>query len=264
MYPSLNIFGLSLSVYSLTAIIGAFLSGFVFHKLIRRHAANNSREVAFLLCVTTGVLLGSRLLYAVVNMDVFFQNLKYFGFWVAISDSFSGAVFYGGLLGGLVAGIIAVKVMRLDLITYSASMAPIIPLFHSIARIGCFCAGCCYGIKSDFGFSAHGNTFVYAVNDVSRFPVQLLEAMLNLVLSLVLFYLLKRSENNMKLKGWMLRIYLMSYACIRIFTEFFRGDKDRGFVGILSTSQFISVIILVACLATIFLPKRIKTKKISA
>jgi len=38
----------------------------------------------------------------------------------------------------------------------------------------------------------------------------------------------------------------MSYGAARFLLEFFRGDSDRGFVfgGLLSTSQFIAVILM--------------------
>lgn len=91
-------------------------------------------------------------------------------------------VFYGGLIGGIAAGLIAIKSMRLNSGIYADTMAPVIPLFHGFARIGCFFAGCCYGVQSDIGFTAHGNQFVAEVNDVCRFPVQLLEAACNFAL----------------------------------------------------------------------------------
>ncbi len=264
MFPAINIFGRVIGTYALLAVIGAFLCGFIFCRLIRKRGMDDNPAIAFLLWIVVGVLIGGHLLYAIVNIGDFPRDIKFFGFFRAVMNLFGGSVFYGGLIGGLVAGLISIRVMKVDLTTYAACMAPIIPLFHSIARVGCFMGGCCYGVISKFGFVVHDNPYVPFINGVSRFPVQLLEASLNLILSFVLFFLLKKSEGSMRLKKSMLRIYLMSYACIRFFTEFFRGDVHRGFVGVLSTSQFISVIILTVCLATVFLPKLIKTKKISA
>ena len=48
-----------------------------------------------------------------------------------------------------------------------------------------------------------------------------------------------------KAKGRILDIYLLSYAPVRFILEFFRGDAIRGFVGPLSTSQFISLLIII-------------------
>lgn len=39
--------------------------------------------------------------------------------------------------------------------------------------------------------------------------------------------------------------YLISYALLRFFCEFLRGDSARGFIGFLSISQWISVAVVV-------------------
>ncbi len=263
MFPTINIFGRVIGTYALVAVIGALICGFFFCRMIRKRGLNDNQAIAFLLWIAVGVLIGSHLLYAVVNLPYLSLEIELNGVFKALINLFGGSVFYGGLIGGLVAGLISIKVMKADLLTYSYCIAPIIPLFHAFARVGCFMGGCCYGVISEFGFVVRNNPYVPLINNVSRFPVQLLESALNLVLAFVLFYLVKKSEKGTKLKKMMLRIYLMSYACIRFITEFFRGDEHRGFVGPLSTSQFISVIIFIICLATIALPKVIKNKKVS-
>ena len=263
MFPAINVFGRTIGTYALLALIGALLCGFIFCRLIRKRGLDDNPALAFLLWVFVGVMVGGHFLYALVNIGDFPKDIEFFGFFTAVVNLFGGSVFYGGLIGGLVAGLISIKVMKVDFLTYSACMAPVIPLFHAIARVGCFLGGCCYGVVSEFGFVVHGNPYVPFINGISRFPVQLLESGLNLILSAVLFFLLKKSDKSDKLKSSMLRIYLMSYACIRIFTEFFRGDIYRGFIGPLSTSQFISIIILIVCGLSYLLPKFIKTKKVS-
>lgn len=263
MFPAITIFGRTIGTYALMALIGALVSGFFFCRLIRKRGLNDNPAIVFMLLVALGVMAGGAFLYALVNLGDFPRDLKLFGLFKAFTNLFGGSVFYGGLIGGLITGTVVIKVMKLDFLTYSSCMAPIIPLFHAFARVGCFLGGCCYGVVSEFGFVVHGNPYVPFINGISRFPVQLLESGLNLILSAVLFYLLKKSEKSEKLKSSMLRIYLMSYACIRIFTEFFRGDIYRGFIGPLSTSQFISIIILIVCALSYLLPKFIKTKKVS-
>ena len=67
----------------------------------------------------------------------------------------TGIVFYGGLFGLLLAYHLG---LRTKMITIKEShaidvLAVSIPLFHAIARIGCFLAGCCYGIEKECVFS---------------------------------------------------------------------------------------------------------------
>jgi phosphatidylglycerol:prolipoprotein diacylglycerol transferase len=68
---------------------------------------------------------------------------------------------------------------------------PAIPLFHFFGRMGCFFAGCCFGIESSFGY-----TFRYSIikeaNGINRFPVQLLEALVNLLLFFIKDILTKK------------------------------------------------------------------------
>lgn len=203
---------------------------------------DDNDAIIFLLIVAVGVLVGGHLLYGITNAyrlpelsDA--SNIK--EFFNKLFIIFSGSVFYGGLFGGMIAGYAAIKAMKLDIKIYTDIMAFLAPLFHGIARIGCFLGGCCYGIECSFGFVAHGNTIVPSLNDVSRFPVQLLESACNFILSIIIYSLYRKH----KMQGRLFYVYLSSYAIIRFFDEFLRGDEIRGSLFGLSTSQFISVII---------------------
>ena len=199
--------------------------------------------ILFIVFLLVGALIGGHLLYAITNIKywpLLFRQTN-FDIWLQILIAiFGGSVFYGGLFGGMIAGAIAGKVLKLDMKLWTDLMAPIVPLFHAFGRIGCFLGGCCYGIESEFGFITHTNEFVPEINGVTRFPVQLLEAGCNIILAVVMFMLLKRRENE-RLKGNLIYIYLIAYGVIRFSDEFLRGDLIRGFVGFLSTSQFISI-----------------------
>jgi phosphatidylglycerol:prolipoprotein diacylglycerol transferase len=144
----------------------------------------------------------------------------------------------------MAAGAIYCRKKKFNISEYSDIIAPGVPLFHFFGRIGCFFGGCCYGIESSFGYTVHGNELLSSVNDVQRFPVQLLEATLNLILFIVLARLLSKGA----LKGKLFSIYLLCYSVIRFFDEFLRGDTYRGFLFGLSTSQIISIILFVCSL----------------
>ena len=75
---------------------------------------------------------------------------------------------------------------------------------------------------------------------MNRVPTQLIESVSEFSLFIILL-IIERKKNDTDL----LRIYLVAYAVIRFINEFFRGDEIRGvFLG-LSTSQWISLMILV-------------------
>jgi phosphatidylglycerol:prolipoprotein diacylglycerol transferase len=117
-------------------------------------------------------------------------------------------------------------------------VVPAIPLFHFFGRIGCFLAGCCFGIESSFGFTFN-HSIVDEANGINRFPVQLLEAFINILL----FFILDVFRRKKLFKQNIIYLYLLLYSFARFFIEFLRGDVYRGFFFVLSTSQIISILI---------------------
>ena len=108
-----------------------------------------------------------------------------------------------------------------------------------------FYGGGCYGIESKFGFVAHGNPFVPEINGISIFPIRLVEAAANLMIFSVLLWLYKKEIRGEKL----IFLYLALYCPCRFFLEFFRGDVYRGILFGISTSQWISIIIMLTLIA---------------
>lgn len=246
MYPYFEFFGRTITTYFLMALVGMFVAGIFACALARKRGYDDNDVIVVLLFSAIGVLLGGHLLYGLTNwklIPLLFTAESFSQFIEFAGAIFGGSVFYGGLFGAIIAASITIRVKKLDYTVYADMLAPAIPLFHCFARIGCFLGGCCYGIESSIGFTATGNTLVPTLNDVCRFPVQLLEAGLNLVLFLILYWLYRKSLTCRPLQGKLLLCYLMSYSVIRFFDEFLRGDAIRGFVLGMSTSQFISILL---------------------
>lgn len=246
MFPKITIFNKEITMYAVMSLIGILAAGFYAVKKTKEKKQDDNDMIITLLISAIGVFIGGHLLYAIVGYEDVITFLKSIGntnikeTLQLFITAFSGSVFYGGLIGGLIFGSIYIKRKKLDKSFYDIA-APTIPLFHFFARIGCFLVGCCYGIESKIGFT-YQNSMVPIANGVTRFPVQLLEALLNLVLFIVLNHLL----NKGKYKNKLIYIYLLSYAIIRFALEFLRGDLYRGFIGVLSTSQIISLIIIIS------------------
>ncbi len=106
------------------------------------------------------------------------------------------------------------------------------PLFHAFGRVGCFLAGCCYGKKLERTI-----TILNGIR-LERIPIQLIEAIFEFLLFIILTVIRKKDDNVN-----ILRIYLMSYSAFRFLDEFFRGDEIRGIFFGLSTAQWISLVI---------------------
>jgi phosphatidylglycerol:prolipoprotein diacylglycerol transferase len=245
MFPYFTLFGRELGLYSLMILCGIFSSGIYACLMARKFDYDYSDLIIFLLLISIGVIIGSHLLYAIVNynnMIYIFEKIKKINtfkkLFNVLNYLFGGSVFYGGLFGGLIVGYIISNNNCKYRNFFDISITSI-PLFHFFGRIGCFLGGCCYGIKSTIGFIYTKNPIIEA-NGVKRFPVQILEAIFDIVLFFLLNYLLRHK----KLKDKLLYVYLSVYAAGRFFIEFFRGDTYRGIWFSLSTSQIISILII--------------------
>lgn len=152
----------------------------------------------------------------------------------------TGIVFYGGLFGLIGIYYLMAKRKKLDLMVLNI-LAVVIPLFHSVARIGCFLAGCCFGKECDCFLGIRYTTMIESTEDTAiRLPVQLWESGFNFLLFIYLMYLLNRKDWKEK---HILRMYLLVYSIGRFILEFFRGDTVRGVLCGVSFSQMISIII---------------------
>jgi phosphatidylglycerol:prolipoprotein diacylglycerol transferase len=165
----------------------------------------------------------------------------------------SAGDFYGGFIGALVAASIFFRRHpRLPFWVTADLCGPAIALGQAIGRIGCFMAGDDYGSPTQLPWAL---TFTDpdaaqiggAPLGVPLHPVQLYES----ILCLLLFAFLVKLSRRKRFDGEVILAYTWLYAVGRFVLEFFRGDADRGFVfgGLLSTSQFIALILGPAAIA---------------
>lgn len=261
MFPSINILNKTISLYAIMAILGILFCGWYAVRLSKKNEIDDNITIEVLLVSCIGVFLGGHILYGITNFSLIIELLKNIGkienFSTLINcilEIFGGSVFYGGLIGGLIFGFIYMKKKKVDIPKLCDMLTPLIPLFHTFGRIGCFLSGCCYGIQSKVGFK-YTHALIESANGVNRFPIQLVEAGYNLILFFILSTLYKKS----KFKSNLLYLYLFLYSIARFAFEFFRGDSYRGFLFGLSTSQIISIVLFI--FSSIMLIKYILTRK---
>jgi phosphatidylglycerol:prolipoprotein diacylglycerol transferase len=169
---------------------------------------------------------------------------------------FVGITFLGGLAGGAFVFLLGYKLFAKEaqknyfhLVVQSAPCCILIA--HAIGRIGCFFAGCCYGIETDSFLGVHFHS--YPANQLGFvFPTQLFESAFLFVMFAVTSWLyFKEKKINFT-------VYLLSYGAFRFLIEFIRGD-DRGqfIISFLSPSQVLSLIMVIAAVLLIAFKKKI-------
>ena len=121
---------------------------------------------------------------------------------------------------------------------------------HAFGRIGCLFAGCCYGMECETPISIVFPVGSAAPAGIPLLPTQILESVFLFLLCAFLVWRLSKQKPFGTVSGW----YMALYGAWRFTIEFFRND-ERGFVGALSTSQFISIFIIAGGIALLLLVK---------
>ncbi|NLP35114.1 MAG: prolipoprotein diacylglyceryl transferase [Clostridiales bacterium] len=243
MLPTITIFGKTIAMYGLMIVLGLFIGIGI---AIARHKSNNFKkdDIIFASCYAgIGLVIGAKLLYILTTLP---QIIKNWDVLVSDINNFyqlltGGFVFYGGFIGAAIGFYIYCRQYNLNTIKMLDFFAPIIPIIHSFGRIGCFFAGCCYGINYEGLLHIIFEHSPVAPNGIPLFPIQLVESASNLSFGIILLFYAKKTERK---PGKVIGLYVIYYAIMRFTFEFLRGDIIRGFFLNLSTSQWISFLLL--------------------
>ncbi len=238
MYPELfHIGSFALPTYGFLMACGFLSALFLLRKRASRFGISPDDAADLGVWVLLAGLVGAKLLLLIVEWNRF-HLLEGRSLLELLR---SGGVFYGGLIGAIIAAVVFLRVRHLDFWAVADAAAPSIALGQAIGRIGCFAAGCCWGKECHLPWAV---TFTNAVAEqnvgvpigVPLHPTQLYEA----VGTLLLFGLLLVFERR-HFSGETFARYVVGYALLRGTIEFFRGDPRGEVFGLMSTSQFIAL-----------------------
>ena len=247
MYNDLFTIG-SFTIHTYGLLLALGILSAVFLCTYRGRKKNISEEFILniaLICLFAG-LVGAKLLYYITELPAIVQNPK------LLLNIGSGFVVYGGVGAGVLTGLWYCKQKKENALYIVDFMIPAVPLAQGFGRLGCFFAGCCYGIETTAWYGVH---FPHMPQDVFVIPTQLLSSIGDFIIAGVLLALSRRKRFD----GQILLGYMLLYGVGRFFLEYLRNDP-RGAVWIFSTSQFISIFIVgVGILGYILLQRRAAT-----
>jgi phosphatidylglycerol---prolipoprotein diacylglyceryl transferase len=214
-------------------------------ELVRRgHDPEPIGDLVF--AAVIGGLLGGKIYYAILMHDV------------GALLSRAGFVFWGGLIGGILACYLVVRRKRLSFTRISDVAGIAIAAAYSIGRTGCWAVGDDYGRPfNGFGAVSFPNgappstvanmTELFHIqappnaspNQVlSVYPTQLYEVALGFVMFLILWKYRKHNHAE----GWLFGLYCVLAGVERFFMEFVRAKDDRFFMGIFTSAQLIALL----------------------
>lgn len=207
-----------------------------------------------------GGLLGAKIYYAILMGDI--GSLL----------SRAGFVFWGGLIGGIVAVLAVAHYKKLDLLRIADVGGLAVAAAYSIGRSGCWAVGDDYGRpwNSAWAVKFPNGAPPSTVENMSRmfhmsfpaganpldvvavYPTELWEV----ALGFIMFYVLWRLRDHAHAEGWLFGVYCVLAGIERFFVEIFRAKDDR-FFGPITTAQVIAVIFVLVGFAIMYLRRNV-------
>lgn len=260
MYPNLFHIGpFTLHSYGLMLAIAFFAAIQIVLHYGKQELMKPGPTLDLVFYIFISALVGAKLLILIVDFHYYSAD------WHRLLGLYQvGGVFYGGLILAVIVSAWYMRKHQMNFWKTADVFCMGIVTGQMIGRLGCFFAGCCWGKAAPPGFPlAVTFTNPFAADQVGTplgiplYPVQLIEAAALLVILLILIY----SYRYRKFIGQQLCLYLLLYSIARFSLEFLRGDpRGSAFNGLLSTSQFISVIMFMFAIAIYFYRKDAKVE----
>lgn len=271
---------LDMPVYGYGVMLGLtfVINWYFFLALAKKRNLNFKSLVPAMIMAIVFAIIGARIFFILSNLDQDWPLAK------MLNLRKGGLVAYGGYIMGISAGLLTFRYHKdRHILRNLDTVAPCLALGLAITRLGCFLRGCCYGMRTEnpFGLSFPPESLV-AEQHADRgwhllesgwsthvIPTQLISSGTGFLLSgLTLWLVIRMAKNEeaavkaggktdpavggiFKLRdGHVFAIFVAGYSTYRFIIEFLRDDAGRGTVGLLSTSQFIALLLIV--LAAIF------------
>lgn len=252
-YP-LHTFGVLLS-------LGFILGTLYFLRLSRRSGEAPQRMVDLAFWIFISALIGSRILFVIVNLPEYLRHpLDIFKVWRG------GLVYYGGFIGAFLTGAWYLKRHGLHVWRVGDIALTSVMLGLSIGRWGCLMAADDFGKVTELPWAIKiPNLIGYPeFENLPLHPTQIYMSMNAFIIFLIAHFLINPRK---KYHGQTTFLVALLYAVGRSFIEIFRGDYKRGFIAewdilppvgpdFLSTSQFISIFIVLISIVMLFLLKK--------
>jgi len=230
----------TLHTYGVLVALGFLAALWMAGRLARRDYLNPESVTNLGIYCALAALAGAKVMMIFIDLPYYFSHP---GEIFTLATLQAGGVFYGGLIAALAVSWWYLRRSKLPAFRTADVFAPAIALGHGIGRLGCFSAGCCWGVECHLPWAV---TFTNPVAQdlvgvpLNRplHPTQLYEA----ASEFLIFAILYRAIGKPHRAGAIISLYLMLYSSARFVVEFFRyHEQGNLWGGPLDTSQWISL-----------------------
>jgi len=249
MYPTLIKFGsFEITTFGLMMFLAFVAAGWVLTRQFRRYGLSEELASTVVMAAALGGIVGAKIYYAILYRS-----------WHELFAR-AGLVWYGGLIGGLLACSYVVIRNRVDWLVAADAAAPALAIGYALGRIGCFLVGDDYGAPTNGWWGVafpKGSppTTAYALRDfgvhvdpaipddaiLKVHPTQIYESLSALVMFAILMALVRKPHR----RGRAFAAFLVMMGIERFLVEFVRAKDDR-FLGPFTVAQLISVVLIIA------------------
>lgn len=249
MFPHLiSVDGFFLPTYGLLVAIAFLVALALIGRLAARAGLNREAVLNLAIYCALAGIIGAKLLMILTDLPEYLKNPHEI---LSLSTFQAAGIFYGGLIAALATAFFYMRRKALPPLRTADVFAPGLALGHAIGRLGCFSAGCCWGVATHLPWAVtftnpEANKLTGVPLDTPVHPTQLYESFGEAVICLILLQLIRKPHRD----GAIISMYLMLYATLRFFVEFVRyHDQSNRLTGPFSTEQWISLGLIAAGLA---------------
>src|ERR1041384_7667876 len=145
MYP--EIFHISFAhTYGFLVALAFLVALWVAGRLGKEAGLNHEHLTNLGIYCALAAIAGAKIMILIVDLPYYVQHP---GEFFSLATLQAGGVFYGGLIAALLVAWWYIKRTGLPWLQTADVFAPAVAVGHGIGRIGCFMAGCCWGVECD-------------------------------------------------------------------------------------------------------------------
>ena len=174
-----------------------------------------------------GGVIGARLAFVLLNVGYFrLHPAEILHIWTG------GMTFYGGLAGGVLAGVLLCRARGIRVGDMADLIAPSFAIGYALGRVGCFLNGCCYGGLCEPPLGMRFHQPEGGLTPPSH-PAQLYAA----VAGLLMYFVLTRLEPHRRFPGQLMLVFVGLYGVYRFLVEFVREGVTAETTRLLGLTQ---------------------------
>lgn len=234
--------------YGVMIAIGFLLAIFLTTFRAKKKGLDPEIVVDLALISVIGGFVGAKILFVITNFKAFLKAP------LSVLGS-GGFVVYGGIIFASLFIFLYSKKKKFVFLEYMDLLVPQVAIAQGFGRLGCFCAGCCYGAETTSPLGVVFPEGSLSPVGVKLWPTQIFSAAGDFVIFAVLVLLSRKIKKH----GNITCLYFILYGIGRFSVEFFRNDTELYF-NVLTQAQFISIGMVIIGTALLILNTLRKSK----